>query len=74
MKIIDPKKKYTLLEIHRDGLLISPKTGRPFKTKFSVRQRLHQLGFKPVYISEINQMAYKVRGAELIKFNKTINK
>jgi hypothetical protein len=67
---IDPKKKYTVYSILKQGLLVSPRTGKPFKTQSGITNRLLQNGFHTEKTEARVQYTYLISGQSILELNK----
>lgn len=70
---IDKKKKYTLIDILKDGLLLQ-KTGKPYRSINIVRTILRMAGAKTEFNPIRNQHTYMIPGEMLIKMNEETKK
>lgn len=70
MKKIDAKKKYSLGEVHRQGLLVNMKTRKPMTSINQIRTVLKLAGLKAYTDKKTGYTRYLISGKDLIALNK----
>lgn len=60
---------YSFYEILDQGLIISPKTQKPYTNIANLRSYLNKNGFKLQYVKEENRMRYVITDEDIKKLN-----